>query len=49
MSWSVINMMRSGYLMPLFYLGFVTVAFTSFNLVALGDIGVVMAVLYIQL
>ena len=45
----VINMMRAGYLMPFFYLGFVTAAFTDFNLVALGVIGVVMAVLYIQL
>ncbi len=32
----VINMMRAGYLMPFFYLGFVTTAFTNFNLVALG-------------
>lgn len=32
----VINMMRAGYLMPFFYLGFVTAAFTNFNLVALG-------------
>jgi PTS system mannose-specific IIC component len=45
----VINMMRAGYLMPFFYLGFVTAAFTDFNLVALGVIGTVMAVLYIQL
>ena len=45
----VINMMRAGYLMPFFYLGFVTAAFTDFNLVALGVIGAVMAVLYIQL
>ena len=45
----VINMMRAGYLMPFFYLGFVTAAFTDFNLVALGVIGVVMAILYIQL
>ena len=45
----VINMMRAGYLMPFFYLGFVTAAFTNFNPVALGVIGVVMAVLYIQL
>jgi len=28
--------------MPFFYLGFVTAAFTNFNLVALGVIGVVM-------
>ena len=41
--------MRAGYLMPFFYLGFVTAAFTNFNLVALGVIGTVMAVLYIQL
>jgi len=45
----VINMMRAGYLMPFFYLGFVTAAFTNFNLVALGVIGTVMAILYIQL
>ncbi|CUX95924.1 Mannose permease IIC component [Candidatus Gullanella endobia] len=45
----VINMMRANYLMPFFYLGFVTAAFSSFNLVALGIIGVVMAILYIQL
>lgn len=45
----VINMMRAGYLMPFLYLGFVTAAFTDFNLVALGVLGAVMAVLYIQL
>ncbi|AEI74812.1 Mannose permease IIC component [Candidatus Moranella endobia PCVAL] len=45
----VINMMRAGYLMPFFYLGFVTAAFTSVNLVAIGVIGVIMAILYIQL
>ena len=45
----VINMMRAGYLMPFFYLGFVTAAFTSFNLVAVGVLGVVMAIVYIQL
>ncbi|EFW11780.1 putative mannose-specific enzyme IIC component of PTS [Serratia symbiotica str. Tucson] len=45
----VINMMRAGHLMPFFYLGFVTAAFTNFNLVALGAIGMMMAVLYIQL
>lgn len=45
----VINMMCAGYLMPFFYLGFVTAAFTNFNLVALGVIGIVIAILYIQL
>lgn len=45
----VINMMKIGYLMPFFYLGFVIAGFASFNLVALGMIGVIMAILYIQL
>lgn len=45
----VINMMRAGHLMLFFYLGFVTAAFTNFTLVALGIIGMMMAVLYIQL
>lgn len=45
----VMNMMRAGYLMPFFFLGFVIAAFTDFNLVALGVIGLVLAILYIQL
>lgn len=45
----VINMMEAGYLMPFFFLGFVLAAFTSFNLVAYGVIGVVLAIVYIQL
>lgn len=45
----VINMMRAGHLMPFFYSGFVVAAFTDFNLVALGILGGVMAILYIQL
>ncbi|PPI88181.1 PTS mannose/fructose/sorbose transporter subunit IIC [Candidatus Pantoea edessiphila] len=45
----VINMMRTGYLMPFFYLGFVIAAFANFNLIALGIIGIIMAMLYIQL
>ncbi|MDD9149419.1 MULTISPECIES: PTS mannose/fructose/sorbose transporter subunit IIC [unclassified Sporolactobacillus] len=45
----VVNMMRAGYLMPLFFLGFVVAAFTNFNLVALGVIGLVLAIVYIQL
>ncbi len=44
----VINMMRAGYLMPFFYLGFVTAAFTNFNW-SHWVIGAVMAILYIQL
>ncbi|MGQ7191223.1 PTS sugar transporter subunit IIC, partial [Escherichia sp. HC-CC] len=34
----VINMMRAGYLMPFFYLGFVTAAFTNYHDHATGDI-----------
>ena len=44
----VINMMNAGYLMPFFFLGFVTAAFTEFNLVAFGVIGLVCAIVYIQ-
>ncbi|MBK4765070.1 MAG: PTS mannose/fructose/sorbose transporter subunit IIC [Pantoea sp. Brub] len=45
----VINMMRANYLMPFFYLGFVTAAFTNFNLVAFGIIGAIMSLIYMQL
>lgn len=45
----VINMMGANYLMPFFFLGFVTAAFTQFNLVAFGVIGLVLAIVYIQL
>jgi mannose PTS system EIIC component len=45
----VINMMGVKYLMCFFFLGFVVAAFTNFNLVALGVIGLVCAIVYIQL
>ena len=45
----VINMMGAKYLMPFFFLGFVVAAFTTFNLVALGVIGLVLAIVYLQL
>ncbi|TCS77969.1 PTS mannose/fructose/sorbose transporter subunit IIC [Pectinatus cerevisiiphilus] len=45
----VINMMQAGYLMPFFFLGFVIAGFTQFNLVAFGVIGLVLAIVYIQL
>ncbi len=45
----VINMMETKSLMPFFYLGFTIAAFTKFNLVGLGIIGMVLAILYIQL
>lgn len=35
--------------MPFFFLGFVVASFTSFNLVALGVLGTVAAIVYIQL
>ena len=45
----VMNMMGASYLMPFFFLGFVCAAFTNFNLVAFGVIGLVLAIVYIQL
>ena len=45
----VINMMEAKHLMPFFFLGFVVAALTELNLVSLGIIGVVSAVIYIQL
>lgn len=45
----VINMMEAKYLMPFFFLGFVVAAFTNFNLVALGILGTIAAIIYIQL
>lgn len=45
----IINVVRADYLMPFFYLGFVTAAFPNFNLEALRIIGVVTAVLCIPL
>jgi PTS system mannose-specific IIC component len=41
--------MEAKYLMPFFFLGFVVAAFTNLNLVAFGIVGVVLAVIYIQL
>lgn len=45
----VINMMGGKYLRPFLYLGLVVAAFTSFNLVAFGVIGTVLAIIYVQL
>lgn len=45
----VINMMETKLLMPFFYLGFIIAAFTKFNLVALGILGLILALIYIQL
>lgn len=45
----VINMMEAKHLMPFFFLGFVVAAIANLNLVALGVIGTVAAIVYIQL
>lgn len=45
----VINMMRARHLMMFFFVGFVVAAFTNFNLVALGVLGVALAYFYIQM
>lgn len=45
----VINMMEAKYLMPFLFLGFTIAAFTNFNLIALGILGTVAAIVYIQL
>ncbi len=45
----VINMIKEKYLMPFFFLGFVISGSTSFNLLSLGIIGIILSILYIQL
>lgn len=45
----VINMMNVKHLMPFFFAGFLIAAFTNFNLVGLGGIGMVAAVLFLYL
>ena len=45
----VITMMGGKYLRPFLFLGFVVAAFSSFNLVAFGVIGTVLAIVYVQL
>lgn len=45
----VINMMKARHTMPFLFLGFVVATFTSYNLIALGIIGVVIALVYLQL
>lgn len=45
----VINMMRAKTLMPFFLLGFVVAVFSGYNLIGLGIIGLVFAILYVQL
>ena len=45
----VIQMMEAKYLMQFFFLGFVIAVFSKFNLVGLGIIGTVLAIIYLQL
>ena len=45
----VINMMSAKALMPFFFLGFVIAVFSNYNLIGLGIIGAVLAIIYIQL
>lgn len=44
----VINMMNIPYLKPFFYIGFLLAAFTGFNLVGFGALGLCLALLYQQ-
>ncbi|MGB3254708.1 PTS mannose/fructose/sorbose transporter subunit IIC [Buttiauxella gaviniae] len=45
----VINMMNVKYLMPFFFGGFLLAAFTNFNLVGFGGMGLVIALLWMQI
>lgn len=45
----VVNMMDVPYLKPFFYMGFLFAAFTNFNLVGFGGLGLCLALLFIQL
>lgn len=45
----VLNMMSVPYLMPFFYLGFVLAGYLDFSLLSFGVIGIIAALLYVQL
>ncbi|AGX43189.1 PTS mannose/fructose/sorbose transporter subunit IIC [Clostridium saccharobutylicum] len=44
----VINMMNSKALMPFFFIGFLLAAFTNFNLIGFGAVGVIAAIFHIK-
>lgn len=44
----VINMMKIKSLMPFFFIGFLLAAFTNFNLIGFGAVGVICAIFHIQ-
>jgi PTS system mannose-specific IIC component len=45
----IINMMASKETWPFFYLGFIVATISNLTLIALGGIGIILAVLYIRL
>lgn len=45
----VINMIKTSELLPFLFLGFTIAAFVPFNLVALGIIGLIIAIFYVQM
>ena len=45
----VINMIKTADLLPFLFLGFTIAAFVPFNLVALGIIGLILAIFYVQM
>lgn len=45
----VLNMMSIKYLMPFFYLGFILGGYLDFSLLAFGVVGLIIAILYVQL
>lgn len=45
----VLNMMSVKYLMPFFFLGFVVAGYLNFSLLAFGVIGLIIALIYVQL
>ena len=45
----VLNMMSVKYLMPFFFLGFVVGGYLNFSLLSFGVVGLVIALIYVQL
>jgi PTS system mannose-specific IIC component len=44
----VINMMNSKSLMPFFFMGFLLAAFTNFNLLGFGAVGLIAAIFHVK-
>lgn len=45
----VLNMMNVKYLLPFFFLGFILAGYLDFSLLAFGGIGLILAIVYVQL